>query len=70
MPNFFRLDTERLTRTELDGLPLHVIVEEEIPDIDMIRDSNGRPTRGGLIGYGLAYAVLVGLILYFFYFVP
>ena len=65
-----RLDTELLARTNASGYPLHCIIEEEIAEIEMITDANGNPTKGGVIGYALAYVVMAGFIGYFFYFIP
>ena len=65
-----KLDTDLLHRTHSSGYPVCRIIEEEIPEIELITDENGNPTKGGIIGYALAYALMVGFIGYFFYFIP
>lgn len=63
----FDLDTYMRTK-DLSGPPVYAIVDEEIPEIGMITDENGNPTRGGLIGYALAYSLMacfVGALFYF-----
>jgi len=65
-----RPDADTLRRTEASGFPVHLVVEEDIPAIEIITDENGVPTKGGLIGYALAYTLMVGFIGYFFYFIP
>ncbi len=62
----FDLDTYLRTK-ELPGGPIYTVTEEEIPEIEMITDENGNPTRGGLIGYVLAYALMAGFVGAMFY---
>lgn len=62
----FDLDTYNRTK-DLSGGAIYAIVEEEIPEIEMITDENGNPTRGGLIGYALAYALMAGFVGAIFY---
>ena len=57
----FDLDAYNLTK-DLPGCPTLAIVEEEIPEIEMITDEEGNPTRGGMIGYALAYALIAGFV--------
>lgn len=57
----FDLDTYLRTK-DLPGGPTLTVVEEDVPAIEMITDSDGKPTRGGLIGYVLAYALMAGLV--------
>ena len=49
------------------GGPAVLLVEEDIPEIEMICDGNGVPTKGGRIGYAIAYCLMVGLIGYMFW---
>ncbi|MDE8652864.1 hypothetical protein [Novosphingobium album (ex Liu et al. 2023)] len=63
----FDLNTYNLTK-DLPGGATYGVVEEEVPEIEMITDENGNPTRGGLIGYALAYALLAGFVGAMFYF--
>ncbi len=49
------------------GGPTLLLVEEDIPEIEMICDENGVPTKGGRIGYALAYCLMVALIGYMFW---
>ncbi len=68
MPKICRLDLDTVRRTQdLPGGPVHILVEEEVPDIGMVTDSNGNPTRGGLIGYTLAYILMAAFVGYFFF---
>lgn len=57
----FDLNTYNLTK-DLPGGPTYVMVEEDIPEIQMITDEHGRPTRGGVIGYALAYVLMAGFV--------
>jgi hypothetical protein len=59
------LDTY-LTTQNLPGGPIIVMTDDDVPEIQMIVDENGDPTKGGLIGYYLAYTVLAGLVAYIF----
>ncbi len=62
----FDLDTYNRTKG-LSGSPTYAIVEEDIPEIEMITDEKGNPTRGGLIGYALAYAFMASFVGAMFY---
>lgn len=62
----FDLDTYLRTK-DLSGGPIYGVVEEEIPEIEMIVDENGDPTLGGMIGYALAYALMAGFVGAMFY---
>ena len=62
----FDLNTFNLTK-DLSGAPALAVVEEEISEIAMITDEEGNPTRGGMIGYVLAYALMAGLVGAMFY---
>ncbi len=62
------LNMYRRTEDEMRG-PLHILVEEEFPEIGIATDGRGAPTRGGIIDYALAYTVMVGFIAYFLFFV-
>lgn len=65
---FLKFDLETYNRTkDLSGCPTYAIIEEEIPEIEMITDEHGNPTRGGLIGYILAYALMAGFVGMMFY---
>ncbi|WP_371421237.1 hypothetical protein [Tardiphaga sp.] len=65
---FPKFDLETYKRTkDLSGGPIYAIVEEEIPEIGMITDENSNPTRGGLIGYALAYAMMACFVGAMFY---
>ncbi len=68
MPKICRLDLDMVRRTQdLPGGPVHILIEEEIPDIGMMTDSSGNPTRGGLIGYAIAYLLMAGFVGYFLF---
>ncbi|WP_067105020.1 hypothetical protein [Sphingopyxis granuli] len=70
MVTFVKFDVETYNRTKgLSDSPIYTFVEEETPDIEMITDSEGNPTLGGRIGYGLAYALMAGFIGYFVLFI-
>lgn len=47
----------------------HFITKEadEYGQIELITDENGQPTKGGIIGYFLAYAVMVSLVAFAFF---
>ena len=62
----FDLDTYMRTK-DLPGGPALTVTEEEVPEIEMITDENGIPTRGGMIGYTLAYALMAGFVIALFY---
>lgn len=69
MAKQFKLDLITYAATQdLPGGPTRIIVEEEIPDISIITDNNGRPTKGGVIGYMLAYGLLASFLVYFLFF--
>lgn len=57
----FDLNTYNQTK-DLPGGPVYAVVEEELSDIEMITDEHGDPTRGGAIGYVLAYALMAGFV--------
>lgn len=66
---FLKFDIDTYNRTkDLSGGPIYGIVEEELSDIQMITDENGNPTRGGMIGYALAYALMAGFVGALFYY--
>lgn len=62
----FDLNTYNLTK-DLPGGPTLAVIEEEIPEIAMITDEEGNPTRGGMIGYALAYALMAVFVGAMFY---
>lgn len=63
----FDLTTYNQTK-DLPGGPTLAVVDEDIPEIGMFVDEDGRPTRGGVIGYALAYTLMAGFIgVLFFY---
>ena len=57
----FDLTTYNQTK-DLPGGPTLAVVEEEIPEIEMFVDENGNATRGGIIGYALAYILMAGFV--------
>jgi hypothetical protein len=62
-----KFDTITYNQTSgLSGSPTYTHVEQEVPEIEMITDANGKPTRGGLIGYYLAYGLMAALLAYLF----
>lgn len=66
---FIKFDTETYIQTQnLSGAPVCRNIEEEIPEIAMIVDESGRPTRGGAIGYGIAYIIMIGFVGALFFF--
>lgn len=63
-----KLDTVTYNSTKnLLGGPTILFVEEDIPEIEMICDENGLPTKGGRIGYALAHCMMAGLVAYIFW---
>lgn len=63
-----KLDIETYTRTkDMPGGPVCAFVEEEVADIEIATDGDGNPTRGGLIGYAVAYVLIAGTVLYLFF---
>lgn len=65
---FHKFDLDTYIRTKnMSGGPIYTVVEDEIPEIEMITDEQGNPTRGGLIGYALAYALMAGFVGVMFY---
>lgn len=65
---YVKFDQTTYNQTKGTGTPLHAIVEEEIPEIGIFTDENGTPTRGGMIGYALAYLLMTGFIASLFFF--
>lgn len=59
---FVKFDLNTYNQTKGTGTPVYSIVEEEIPEIEMIVDKSGNPTRGGMIGYVLAYILMAGFV--------
>lgn len=58
-----KFDLETYIRTkDLSGGPIYGVVEEEIRGIEMFTDETGNPTRGGIIGYALAYILMAGFV--------
>ncbi|PBN42977.1 hypothetical protein [Sphingobium sp. D43FB] len=58
-----KFDTDTYLRTkDLSGGPLYGIVEEDISEIQIVTDKSGNPTRGGVIGYALAYILMAGFV--------
>lgn len=65
---FHKFDLDTYIRTKgLPGGPIYTVVEDDIPEIELITDEQGNPTRGGLIGYALAYALMASFIGGMFY---
>lgn len=65
---FHKFDIETYNRTkDLPGGPVYAVVEDELSDIEMITDEHGNPTRGGMIGYALAYVLMAGFVGAMFY---
>lgn len=62
----FDLDTYNRTK-DLPGSPVLTVVEREYPEIETIVEADDNPTRGGLIGNALAYAIIVGFVCAMFY---
>jgi hypothetical protein len=63
----FDLDTYIRTK-DLSGGPIYGVVEEETPNIEMIVDEYGNPTRGGVIGFTLAYILMAGFVAALFFY--
>ncbi|WP_449470033.1 hypothetical protein [Sphingobium chungangianum] len=61
----FDIRTYNLTKG-LSGSPTYTHVEEDVPEIEIITDADGNPTRGGLIGYYLAYGLMAAFVGYIF----
>ncbi|MGE0774001.1 MAG: hypothetical protein AB7G25_02045 [Sphingomonadaceae bacterium] len=57
-----KFDIGTYNQTKGTGTPLYSIIEEEVPQIEMIVDDCGAPTIGGRIGYALAYILMVGFV--------
>ncbi|MCF8708401.1 hypothetical protein [Rhizorhapis sp. SPR117] len=57
----FDLNTYNLTK-DLPGGPTLAVVDEEIPEVQMIVDEHGQPTHGGLTGYMLAYILMAAFV--------
>lgn len=65
---FHKFDLDTYIRTkDMPGGPIYTVVEDEIPEIELITDEQGNPTRGGLIGYTLAYALMASFVGAMFY---
>lgn len=65
---FLKFDLSTYLRTkDLPGGPTLGMIEAEDYEIEMITDEHGNPTRGGLIGYVLAYALMAGFVGTIFY---
>ncbi len=65
---FVKFDLATYIQTkDLSGGPVYGVVEEDIPEIEMIVDEHSNPIRGGLIGYVLAYALMAGFVGAMFY---
>lgn len=60
------LDTYIRSKNLLGG-PIHGVVEVDYCEPEMIVDDQGNPTRGGKIGYALAYVVMVCFVGTMFY---
>lgn len=64
-----KFDIDSFNRTSgLAGGATYTVVEEEIAEIEMICDEHGNPTRGGVIGYWLAYAIMAAFVGGMFFF--
>jgi hypothetical protein len=61
-----KFDVTTYNQTKFLSTPTYRMVEEEIPEIEMITDENGNPTRGGLIGFYLAYVLMTAFVAYLF----
>ncbi len=57
-----QFDLTTYNQTKGTGTPLYAVVEEEIPEIEIFRDENGKPTLGGIIGYALAYLLMAAFL--------
>ena len=62
----FDIDTYNLTSRA--GAPVVQHVVEEYSDLEMYCDEHGNPTRGGVIGYWLAYAIMAAFVGGMFFF--
>ncbi|ATI80541.1 hypothetical protein [Sphingobium yanoikuyae] len=62
-----RFDSVTYFATKDSGAPVYRMVEEELPEIEMITDADGNPTLGGRIGYYLAYVLMATFVGYIFY---
>lgn len=65
---FAKFDLDTFIRTkDMSGGAIYTVVEDDLPEIEMITDELGNPTRGGMIGYAVAYAFMAGLVGAIFY---
>ncbi|CCW17218.1 hypothetical protein EBBID32_15570 [Sphingobium indicum BiD32] len=65
---FVKFDLDTYIRTkDMSGGAIYTVVEDDLPELEMITDEQGHPTRGGLIGYALAYALMAGFVGAMFY---
>ena len=63
-----RMDTATYLATQNSpGGPIINFVDDGAEQITPATDEHGRVTKGGAIGFVAAYAVLAGLLLYFFW---
>lgn len=61
-------DLQAYLRTQdLPGGPIHDVVEVEYCEFQPFTDDEGNPTRGGMIGYTLGYAVMICFVATMFY---
>ncbi|ATY34831.1 hypothetical protein [Sphingomonas psychrotolerans] len=61
-----RLDYTLFASTQTNpGGPIVQYVDDEPIPIELSTDSAGNPTRAGLIGYAIAYAIAFGAAAYF-----
>ncbi len=58
------IDYQTLTR-ELTATEIIRLIDDEPPTVDFVRDAEGHPTRGGVIGYAIAYAIAFATVGYF-----
>jgi len=58
------IDYQTLTREMTDTEVLRFI-DDDPTTIVLPRDAEGEPTKGGVIGYALAYAIAFGAVGYF-----
>ncbi|AOF98570.1 hypothetical protein [Sphingobium sp. RAC03] len=47
------------------GGPVYMMVEDDTAQIAPYTDETGQTPRGGIIGYAVAYGLLIALIAYF-----
>jgi hypothetical protein len=67
MVQHVRLDPDTMAQGDhLPGGPIYTFIEEDAPGMAIPVDKSGHPTRGGTIGYFLAYILLIAFIGYFF----